>query len=89
LGYSLKSRSVISMPAFEPKHGPAYEALARRLRQAREECGLSQVEVARILGRPQSFISKLEAGERRLDIIELKLIARVYGQDLAYFDSVL
>lgn len=73
------------MPKLEPKHGPAYRALADRLRQARSEAGLTQQEVARKLGKPQSFISKCETGERRLDLLELGAFARLYGKPLAYF----
>lgn len=48
-----------------------YQLLAHRLRRARERAGLTQVEVARALGRPQSFVSKAETAERRLDVFEL------------------
>jgi DNA-binding XRE family transcriptional regulator len=70
-----------------PRHGPAYSALSRQLRRAREEAGLTQVEAAKRLSKPQSFISKCESGERRLDVVELKSIAKLYGKNLAYFDD--
>ena len=73
------------MHTFAPKHGPAYKMLGQRLRTAREAAGLSQVEAAAQLGKPQSFISKCESGERRLDIIELQVLADLYGQDLNFF----
>lgn len=47
---------------------------------------MSQVEAAARLGVPQSFVSKCESGERRVDIIELKVFANTYGKDLGYFD---
>ncbi len=50
----------------------------RRLRQARKEAGLTQVEVAKQLKRSQSFVTKAETGERRLDVVELKAFARLY-----------
>ncbi len=45
------------------------------LRDARTEVGLSQSELAERLGKPQSFVSKFESGTRRLDLIELRLVA--------------
>lgn len=48
--------------------------------------GLTQVEVAAKLRRPQSFVSKCESGERRVDVVELLVeFARLYGEDLVYF----
>lgn len=69
--------------------GGAYEALCARLREARKQAGLTQEDVARLLNRPQSFVSKFETGERRLDVVELALIARIYGKDLTYFEEVI
>ena len=56
-----------------------------RLKQARLEAGLTQVEVARQLRRPQSFVSKAETGERRLDIVETDELARIYRKPLDFF----
>ena len=53
----------------------AYRRLLQNaLREARIQAGLRQEEVARRLGQPQSFVSKYETGERRLDLAELKEI---------------
>jgi transcriptional regulator with XRE-family HTH domain len=49
---------------------------------------LTQAEVARRLSRPQSFISKFETGERRLDFVELQYLARIYRKPLSYFETV-
>jgi transcriptional regulator with XRE-family HTH domain len=49
-----------------------------RLRQARRDAGLTQAEVGRRLGLRQSFVSKVESGERRLDPVELARFAAVY-----------
>lgn len=65
-------------------HSSQYRALLKRLRQARLEAGLTQSQVAQEVGRPQSFVSKSESGERRLDPIELLEFARVYGRPLAH-----
>lgn len=51
-------------------HNADYLELIAALRTARESAGLSQSELAQKLGRPQSFVSKIEGGERRLDLIE-------------------
>lgn len=75
------------MSPLVPKYGAEYKALAKRLRDAREESGLTQVEVARKLGKPQSFVSKCESGERRIDVVELRVFADLYGKDLAYFEA--
>lgn len=60
-----------------------YAAFLRRLREARERAGLTQVEAARRLGKPQSFVSKCESGERRVDVVELKAFAKMYGVPVA------
>jgi transcriptional regulator with XRE-family HTH domain len=62
-----------------------YKAFLVRLRAARKDAGLTQAEVARRLGRPQSFVSKCESGERRVDAVELAEFARLYGKPIAYF----
>lgn len=55
-------------------HTPDHRRLAELLRELREQAGLRQSELAHRLDRPQSFVSKYEAGERRLDLIELRAI---------------
>lgn len=55
------------------------ERLVSLLRSYRDRAGLSQVEVAQRLGRPQSFVSKYESGQRRLDLIELDAVCRALG----------
>ncbi|MEX8511012.1 MAG: helix-turn-helix domain-containing protein [Leptothrix ochracea] len=53
--------------------------LPRLLIQARVSGNLTQTEVANRIGKPQSFVSKYESGERRLDVLELIRICRVLG----------
>jgi hypothetical protein len=47
--------------------------------------GLTQVDAARGLRRHQSFVSKCEAGERRVDVIELEAFAKLYRKPLSFF----
>lgn len=62
-----------------------YKKVIKRLKKVRREAGLKQIEVAAEVGKPQSYISKIERGERRIDIAELKELARIYGKDINYF----
>ena len=52
-------------------HDPRYLKVIERLKQARKSCNISQVELAEKLGRPQSYVAKIEKLERRLDVMEL------------------
>lgn len=64
-------------------HTNRYRTLVARLKEARRRAGMTQVQVAQMLGKPQSFVSKIEQCERRLDPIELLDLAQVYGVPLA------
>jgi transcriptional regulator with XRE-family HTH domain len=64
-----------------------YQAFLERLRQARKDKGMTQVEVASSLGKHQSYVAKCENGERRVDIIELAQFAKLYKKPLDYFLS--
>ena len=55
------------------------KVLSGLLRQVRLEAGLRQVDVAKKLGKPQSFVSNYESGERRLDLLELQAVCEVVG----------
>ncbi len=66
-------------------HSNEYKKVIERLKKARFESGLKQEEVAIKLKKPQSYISKIEGGERRIDIAELKEIANIYGKPISYF----
>lgn len=61
------------------------KALILKLKQARIESGLTQVQVAEKIRKPQSFISKIEQGERRLDVTELSALAKVYKKPISFF----
>ena len=66
-------------------HEKEYQLLLSRLLQARLDAGLTQMEVAQKLGKPQSFVSRSETGARRIDVIELKAFAHIYGKEISYF----
>ena len=59
----------------------AYEAFRSSLIDARKASGKSQVELAQLLNRPQSFVSKVESGDRRLDVVEFVEICRALNAD--------
>jgi len=62
-----------------------YKNATERLRKARIEAGLKQTDVALKIKRPQSYISKIERGERRIDIAELKELAEIYKKKIEFF----
>lgn len=57
-------------------HTPPYVRLLELMVERRNAAGLTQSQVADRLGRPQSFVSKFERGERRLDVIEFLEVCR-------------
>ena len=65
----------------------AYKRFRMRLEQARRQAGLTQVQVAKRLRRPHSYISKCELGERRVDVIELRQLAKLYRKQMSFFWS--
>jgi len=62
-----------------------YKNVIGKLKKARFEVGLKQEEVAEKLKKPQSYISKIERGERRIDVAELKELAKIYKKDIKFF----
>ncbi len=61
------------------------EILRNLLKQLRKDAGLRQVDLADILGKPQSYISKYESGEKTLDILEAKEVCEALGIKLSNF----
>jgi transcriptional regulator with XRE-family HTH domain len=61
------------------------QALGSRLKEAREYLELSQDEVARVLNVPRTAISLMETGQRKVEAIELKQLARIYEQPIGFF----
>jgi len=66
-------------------HSNEYKNVLKKLQKARSEAGFTQVEVSQKLKKPQSYISKIERGERRIDITELSILAKIYKKSLNFF----
>lgn len=62
-----------------------HKKIVERLKQARIESGLGQVEVAKKLGKTQSYVSKIESAQRRFDVLQLKEFAKLYKKSLDFF----
>lgn len=62
-----------------------YHCLKTLLRKYRLEAGLTQVQLAKKIGETQSFVSKCERGERRLDLVQLRAFCRAIGIELKVF----
>ncbi len=77
LGYSWQDSRL--GPVEKSIYSAEYQRLCAVLRELRQEAGLTQVQVAAALDVPQSFVSKYESGERRLDVIELGHVAAALG----------
>lgn len=59
----------------------------RELKRMRVESGMTQAQCSAALGRPQSFMSDVERGVRRLDMVQLRDLCLVLGNDLVRFTS--
>jgi transcriptional regulator with XRE-family HTH domain len=70
-------------------HTREYGVLLRLLREARERSGITQVELAAKLRQSQSFVSKIELGDSRLDVIQLRTILAAIGVRLSDFIETL
>lgn len=65
------------------QHAAEYRVLVKLLRDARVSSGMTQSDLAERFGRQQSYISKIERGERLIDPVELRWICRELGMDAA------
>jgi transcriptional regulator with XRE-family HTH domain len=63
----------------------AYNVFRERLIKARKDAGMTQGEVNDHIGKPHSFISKCELGERRVDFVELQILAKIYRKSISFF----
>lgn len=61
------------------------EILIRKIKSARLDLGLTQSEASKLFKKSQSYISKVEAGQLQIDLLELKEFARIYKKDINYF----
>ncbi len=62
-----------------------HKFLVEQLKKARIDAGFDQNEIAKILGKSQSYVSKIESGQRKIDIFQLKNLAKIYKKNLDYF----
>ena len=67
------------------RYSPSHKRLIKRLIGARERANLTQAQVARLLGKRQPNISKMEAGQRSVDVVELIEFGKIYKQPINYF----
>lgn len=66
-------------------HHPNYRIFLDALREERKAKHVTQVQLADLLGNRQTFVSKLESGERRLDVVELIEYLNAIGSDPVAF----
>lgn len=63
----------------------SHKYLVNQLIKARKHAKLRQQDAARKLGRTQSYVSKIESGQRRIDTVQLKELAAVYKKKIRFF----
>jgi transcriptional regulator with XRE-family HTH domain len=66
-------------------HSGDQRHLIKLLKQVRLGAGLRQADLAKLLNKPQSFVSKYESGERRVDLLEIRQICAVVGISITEF----
>ena len=70
-------------------HSAQYAVFLRLLREKRQGAGLTQAQLARRIRETQTFVSKCERGERRVDLIELRTFCKACGMSLKQFVAAL
>jgi len=68
-------------------YSPRYRELLKNLVSARKKTGLTQLEVAKKLKKPQSYISKIESGERKIEFTEVEDLSKIYSVPLSHFET--
>jgi len=66
-------------------HTKEHKYIVEQLKKARIELGFDQNTVANKLGKTQSYVSKIESGQRRIDVVQLQKFAKLYKKDINYF----
>ena len=74
---------VVGEPVTQSVFTEKYNRFRLLMIEARKSANLTQSELAKRLSRPQSFVSKYERGERRLDVIEFLQVTKALGMDAA------
>ena len=82
----LRASELADMPT-KSIHKKDYAILLRQLRELRLAAGLTQVGLSATLGRPQSYVSDVERGERRMDLLQLRDFCNACGTSLTKFVS--
>ncbi len=62
-----------------------HKHIISQLKKARKEAGFNQEQVAKLMNVNQSFISKIESGQYRMDVVQLQKFAKIYKKSLNYF----
>ena len=70
-------------------HSAHYAVFLKVLRTMRQRAGLTQIDLADRIGETQTFVSKCERGERRIDVVELRTFCKAFGIDLKQFVAAL
>ena len=66
-------------------YSKSHKFLAQQLQHARIESGFNQAQVAKMFGKTQSYVSKIESGQRKIDVVQLKKFAKIYKKDFNFF----
>ena len=66
-------------------YSQTHKGIIEKLKQARIATGLDQKEAGKLLGKTQSYVSKIEPGQRRVDVVQLKSFAKIYKKPLNFF----
>jgi transcriptional regulator with XRE-family HTH domain len=75
----VQAQSFWTLRVTKSLHSPTYRKLTALLVQARRKSGLTQQEVADALKTHQSYVAKVEGGERRIDVVEFMELAKALG----------